>query len=60
MKLNTNMDAVHTPLQVFEKCPVKDLEPRYIVDLTTHVLPDQELEPAFSLSSYDPKVNDPD
>ncbi|XP_058274697.1 sickle tail protein homolog isoform X2 [Hemibagrus wyckioides] len=48
-------DKIIAELQVFEKCPVKDLEPRYIVDLTTHVLPDQELEPAFSLSAYDPK-----
>lgn len=48
----------HTPLQVFEKCPVKDLEPRYIVDLTTHELPDPD--PSFSLSSYDPKVTDSD
>ncbi|XP_053083431.1 sickle tail protein homolog isoform X2 [Pangasianodon hypophthalmus] len=48
-------DKIIAELQVFEKCPVKDLEPRYIVDLTTHVFPDRELEPAFSLSSYDPK-----
>lgn len=48
----------HTPLQVFEKYPVKDLEPRYVVDLTTHPLPDRHLEPAYTLSSYDPKVTD--
>lgn len=48
----------HTPLQVFEKCPVKDLEPRYVVDLTTHVLPAGKLDPTCSLSSYDLKVTD--
>ncbi|XP_072524915.1 sickle tail protein homolog isoform X1 [Salminus brasiliensis] len=46
-------DKIIAELQVFEKCPVKDLEPRYVVDLTTHELPDTEA--AFSLSSYDPK-----
>ncbi|XP_017351048.2 sickle tail protein homolog isoform X2 [Ictalurus punctatus] len=46
-------DKIVAELQVFEKCPVKDLEPRYIVDLTTHELPDPD--PSFSLSSYDPK-----
>ncbi|KAI5616934.1 sickle tail protein-like isoform X1 [Silurus asotus] len=49
-------DKIIAELQVFEKCLVKDLEPRYVVDLTTHVHPDRELDPAFSLSSYDPKV----
>ncbi|XP_046732268.1 sickle tail protein homolog isoform X2 [Silurus meridionalis] len=48
-------DKIIAELQVFEKCLVKDLEPRYVVDLTTHVHPDRELDPAFSLSSYDPK-----
>ncbi|XP_049334448.1 sickle tail protein homolog isoform X7 [Astyanax mexicanus] len=46
-------DKIIAELQVFEKCPVKDLEPRYVVDLTTHKLPDTEA--SFSLSSYDPK-----
>ncbi|XP_066512189.1 sickle tail protein-like isoform X1 [Hoplias malabaricus] len=46
-------DKIIAELQVFEKCPVKELEPRYVVDLTTHELPDTEA--AFSLSSYDPK-----
>ncbi|KAI4887535.1 hypothetical protein NFI96_017099, partial [Prochilodus magdalenae] len=49
-------DKIIAELQVFEKCPVKDLEPRYVVDLTTHELPDTEA--AFSLSSYDPKNTD--
>ncbi|KAK3534734.1 hypothetical protein QTP86_024068 [Hemibagrus guttatus] len=49
-------DKIIAELQVFEKCSVKDLEPRYVVDLTTHVLPDQALEPTFSLSSYGPKI----
>ncbi|XP_037386964.1 sickle tail protein homolog isoform X1 [Pygocentrus nattereri] len=46
-------DKIIAELQVFEKCPVKDLEPRYVVDLTTHELPDTEA--TFSVSSYDPK-----
>ncbi|KAF5908973.1 sickle tail protein isoform X1, partial [Clarias magur] len=48
-------DKIVAELQVFEKCPVKDLEPRYVVDLTTHPLPDRNLEPAYTLSSYDLK-----
>ncbi|XP_076837833.1 sickle tail protein isoform X2 [Brachyhypopomus gauderio] len=48
-------DRIAPDLQVFEKCPVKDLEPRYVVDLTTHELPDKELETNFSFSSFDPK-----
>ncbi|KAK1790175.1 hypothetical protein P4O66_014097, partial [Electrophorus voltai] len=49
-------DKIVAELQVFEKSPVKNVEPRYVVDLTTHELPDKDLEAAFSLSSYDPKV----
>ncbi|XP_051556738.1 LOW QUALITY PROTEIN: sickle tail protein homolog [Myxocyprinus asiaticus] len=45
-------DKIMAELQVFQKCTVKDLQPRYIVDLTTNELSDREMESVLSLSYH--------
>ncbi|XP_065132499.1 sickle tail protein homolog isoform X2 [Paramisgurnus dabryanus] len=45
-------DKIMAELQVFQKCTVKDLQPRYIVDLTTHEPSINEKEPGFSFSHH--------
>ncbi|XP_042630354.1 sickle tail protein homolog isoform X1 [Cyprinus carpio] len=42
-------DKIMAELQVFQKCTVKDLLPRYIVDLTPREPSDIEMEPGLSL-----------
>ncbi|XP_051989627.1 sickle tail protein homolog isoform X2 [Xyrauchen texanus] len=49
-------DKIMAELQVFQKCTVKDLQPRYIVDLTTHEPSVREMDPVLSLS-YHTKQN---
>uniref|UniRef100_A0A8C1WZZ8 Si:ch211-207d6.2 n=1 Tax=Cyprinus carpio TaxID=7962 RepID=A0A8C1WZZ8_CYPCA len=50
-------DKIMAELQVFQKCTVKDLLPRYIVDLTPREPSDIEMEPGLSLL-YHTKVTD--
>uniref|UniRef100_A0A8C1X966 Si:ch211-207d6.2 n=1 Tax=Cyprinus carpio TaxID=7962 RepID=A0A8C1X966_CYPCA len=45
-------DKIMAELQVFQKCTKKDLQPRYIVDLTSHEPSDIEMEPGLSLSYH--------
>ncbi|XP_059419598.1 sickle tail protein homolog [Carassius carassius] len=45
-------DKIMAELQVFQKCTIKDLLPRYILDLTTREPLDSEMEPGLSLSYY--------
>ncbi|XP_073704397.1 sickle tail protein homolog isoform X3 [Garra rufa] len=45
-------DKIMAELQVFQKCTIKDLQPRYVVDLTTREPSDSEMEPGFSLSYH--------
>ncbi|XP_026142239.1 sickle tail protein homolog isoform X4 [Carassius auratus] len=45
-------DKIMAELQVFQKCTIKDLLPRYILDLTTRDPPDCEMEPGLSLSYH--------
>ncbi|XP_052404786.1 sickle tail protein homolog isoform X5 [Carassius gibelio] len=45
-------DKIMAELQVFQKCTKKDLQPRYIVDLTSRELSDSEMEPGLSLSYH--------
>ncbi|XP_016422549.1 sickle tail protein homolog isoform X3 [Sinocyclocheilus rhinocerous] len=45
-------DKIMAELQVFQKCTKKDLQPRYIVDLTSREPSDSEMEPGLSLSYH--------
>ncbi|XP_043072873.1 sickle tail protein homolog isoform X2 [Puntigrus tetrazona] len=45
-------DRTLTHPQVFQKCTKKDLQPRYIVDLTTREPSDSAMEPGLSLSYH--------
>ncbi|XP_051729590.1 sickle tail protein homolog isoform X1 [Ctenopharyngodon idella] len=45
-------DKIMAELQVFQKCTIKDLQPRYIVDLTTRESSDSEMKPGLSLSYH--------
>ncbi|XP_030629403.1 sickle tail protein homolog [Chanos chanos] len=45
-------DKIMAELQVFQKCPVKELEPKYVVDLTSSESPFRLMEPK-SFFCYD-------
>uniref|UniRef100_A0A8C2L2Q2 Si:ch211-207d6.2 n=1 Tax=Cyprinus carpio TaxID=7962 RepID=A0A8C2L2Q2_CYPCA len=45
-------DKIMAELQVFQKCTIKDLLPRYTVDLTPREPSDSEMEPGLSLSYH--------